>query len=237
MFKIVLDEVPPPQSIVPDLDPAFASIVSRAMARDVNQRFQSTAEVIQALEAWSQSGQSVALPTATQASAAGHLPSGARGSMASISDAGAPVVGQMTAGTWATSQPNAAPLAPKKSAVPAIAAALGMGMLLLGGGAYAAYALHNKAPAAAGTSAPAMHSAPLPLGATPPDAVPPAAVPPAVETTTPAESAAPAQSASQAAPPRPAVHSAVRRAMPAARPAAKPARAPLAKPGTPDFGY
>ena len=88
MFKIVLDVVPPPQSIVPDLDPAFASIVSKAMARDVSQRFQNTAELIAALDAWSQRGQSVAVPTAMQASASGHLPSGARGSMPSLSDVG-----------------------------------------------------------------------------------------------------------------------------------------------------
>jgi eukaryotic-like serine/threonine-protein kinase len=240
MFKIVLDEVPPPQSIVPDLDPAFASIVSRAMARDVNQRFQTTADVIQALEAWLQSGQSVALPTSVQASANGHLPSGARGSMASISDASAPAVGQMTAGTWATSQPGAAPLAPKKNAAPKIAAALGAFMLLLGGGAFAAYALQNKSATAAATSAPVVHSAPLPLAT----AVPPPVLAPAVETSAPAavasaapESAAPALSAPASAPARPAPHAAVRTTKPTARPAAKPARASQAKPGTPDFGY
>jgi len=244
MFKIVLDEVPPPQSIVPDLDPAFASIVSRAMARDVTQRFQNTAEVIQALDAWLQSGQSVALPTGMQASAAGHLPSGARGSLASISDASVPAVGQKTAGTWATSQPGAAPLAPKKNAAPKIAAALGLGMVLLGGGAYAAYALHNNSSAAA-TSAPLLHSAPLPLATaippTPPEveAIPSAAPPvlaPAVESAAPAvESAAPALSTAKIAPARPAARPAVR----AVKPAARPARAPLAKPkpGTPDFGY
>src|SRR4051812_6407521 len=109
MFKIVLDVVPPPQSIVSDLDPAFASIVSKAMAREVAHRFQSTAEVIDALEAWSQRGQSVALPTAAQAASEGHLPKAARGSMASLNDINVPVAGQKTAGTWATSQPGAAP--------------------------------------------------------------------------------------------------------------------------------
>ena len=40
MFKIVLADVPRPESFVPGLDPAFASLISKAMARDMNQRFQ-----------------------------------------------------------------------------------------------------------------------------------------------------------------------------------------------------
>ena len=208
MFKIVLDVVPPPQSIVPDLDPAFASIISKAMARDVSQRFQSTAELIQALEAWSQSGQSVALPTAMQASAEGHLPSGARGSLASISDASA-------AASWAKKppvlgrrlSPARAPVAPKKSAAPAIAAALGAVVLVLGGGAFAAYALHNKSLTAV-SSAAAANSAPQPL---PPSAQSSSAevrvVPSAVESAAPVlasatpvlASAAPAPSAAKVA--------------------------------------
>jgi len=242
MFKIVLDAVPPPQSIVPDLDPAFASIISKAMARDVAQRFQSTAELHHALEAWAQTGQSVAVPTGAQASAAAHLPSGARGSMASISDsdANAPAVGQKTAGTWATSQPGAAPLVPKKSASGAIAAALGVGVLVLGGGAYAAYTLHDKSPATASSTPAAATSAVQPAqiaaASAPPEArvAPSAAVPAAVvESAAPvAVSAAPAQSAPTPTVARPA---APIRAV--ARPAARPARAPATKPGTPDFGY
>src|SRR6187402_208690 len=42
MFKIVLEEVPPPETIVPDLDPAFSSIIARSMTRDLLQRFQTT---------------------------------------------------------------------------------------------------------------------------------------------------------------------------------------------------
>jgi len=65
MFKIVLADVPPPQSVVPDLDPAFASIVSKAMARELAQRFQSTTEVVRAIDAWLQTGQAVTLPPGT----------------------------------------------------------------------------------------------------------------------------------------------------------------------------
>ena len=80
MFKIVLADVPPPQSIVPDLDPAFASIISKSMARDLPHRFQSTAEVLRALDAWSQSGQAVTVPPTAGAAVSGHLPTGARAS-------------------------------------------------------------------------------------------------------------------------------------------------------------
>ena len=41
LFKIVLDDVPRPEVLQPDLDPAFASLISKAMARDVNQRFRT----------------------------------------------------------------------------------------------------------------------------------------------------------------------------------------------------
>jgi len=204
MFKIVLDVVPPPQSIVPDLDPAFASIVSKAMAREVAHRFQSTAEVIDALEAWSQRGQSVALPTAAQAASEGHLPKAARGSMASLNDINVPVAGQKTAGTWATSQPDATPVAPKKSAAPVLAAVLGAFVLILGGGAYAAYSLHDKSLAALG-SAGAVNSVVKPLP--PPEvrvvsSAPASAPVPAIESAAPVLSAAPAVSSAAPAVPR-----------------------------------
>jgi len=238
MFKIVLDEVPPPQSIVPDLDPAFASIVSKAMARDVTQRFQSTADVIQALDAWSSSGQSVALLTGTQASAAGHLPSGARGSMASMSDASAPAVGPKTAGSWATSQSGAVGITPKKSSAPAVAAVLCASALLLGGAAYGAWALHNKPTPAASSAAANFRpepSSPAAPKLTPEAPATPSAVPPAPETAAPVVSASPAISAppvaarAKTSPARPALPRAV-------KPAVKAARAG-AKAGTPDFGY
>src|SRR3954468_23041031 len=86
MFKIVLADVPPPQSIVPDLDPAFASIISKTMARDLSHRFQSTVEVIRAIDEWLQSGRSVTVPPTGEVAAKRHLPAGARGSLSSISD-------------------------------------------------------------------------------------------------------------------------------------------------------
>src|SRR3954463_6281088 len=86
MFKIVLSEVPPPETIVPDLDPAFSSIISRSMTRDLTQRFQTTTEFIHALDAWMQRGAAVSVPPPNDAAAAGLLPAnsaGARGKMGS----------------------------------------------------------------------------------------------------------------------------------------------------------
>ncbi|MBN2194466.1 MAG: serine/threonine protein kinase [Polyangiaceae bacterium] len=62
MFKIVLEEVPSPLTIVPDLDPAFVSIILKAMARDVNHRFQTAQEMATAIEAWMAQGAAVTVP-------------------------------------------------------------------------------------------------------------------------------------------------------------------------------
>ncbi|EYF08023.1 serine/threonine-protein kinase [Chondromyces apiculatus] len=52
LFKIVGDPAPPPQHYIPDIDPAFAALVQRAMARDVAHRYQTCAELKDALLAW-----------------------------------------------------------------------------------------------------------------------------------------------------------------------------------------
>jgi eukaryotic-like serine/threonine-protein kinase len=49
LFKIVLEVAPPPQTYAPDLDPDFAAIIQRAMARDPAQRFQNCAEFREAI--------------------------------------------------------------------------------------------------------------------------------------------------------------------------------------------
>ncbi|HEY5376667.1 MAG TPA: serine/threonine-protein kinase [Polyangiaceae bacterium] len=237
MFKIVLAEVPPPQSVVPDLDPAFASIISKTMARDVALRFQSTQDVILALDAWLHGGKAVTVPPMSEAASAGHLPEGARGATAS---AGASV--------------------PQKSAAPVIALVLGLGLLVVGGGAFAAYSLHKKSLAAA-SSATAAEAAARTVPTEAKTAQPP---PVAVQATAPkseAESApvpasaaalvAAPTAAAVAAVPAPGPHHAALHATAqgkpapaaAARPeAAKPELAekpaPAAKPANaPDFGY
>ncbi len=52
IFKIALESPPPPEQFVPTLDVGFSSIMRRAMAREPNERFQSAAELREALLAW-----------------------------------------------------------------------------------------------------------------------------------------------------------------------------------------
>jgi serine/threonine-protein kinase len=54
LFKIVLEPIPPLTKAVKDLDPAFAAIVAKAMARDPEERFQSAEEMQVALRNWLQ---------------------------------------------------------------------------------------------------------------------------------------------------------------------------------------
>jgi serine/threonine-protein kinase len=236
MFKIVLADVPTPQTLVPDLDPAFASIISKAMARDMNQRFQSTDEFISAIDGWSQRGTAVTVPPTADPAAAALIPAGARGA---LSSKGQGTQGAGTGGTWATSQPGEE-LPVKKGPTPALIAAVTVGMLLLGGAAAYAMLGGKKAteePVAAGSAPPppppsavdARPSAPL----TAPE-VTPAPVPPDSPTPTASASAAPSASAAIA----PKTTTKPVRPVAGAKPAAKPAPKPGAKPGsTPDFGY
>jgi serine/threonine-protein kinase len=242
MFKIVLADVPPPQSIVPDLDPAFASIISKAMARDVSHRFQSTQEVLAALDGWLQSGKSVTVPPAAEAAGAGHLPKGARGAMGSAADLGPAVTGsgQGTAGSWATSQHDAPP-PKKKSTAPLVAAVLGVGLVVLGGGAFAAFSWHKGG--AVSPSSAAAEQAPVAPAAvvsvvSEPAKVAPSAAPEVTVVSPPAQPSAIAQPSAPptatAAPARPAA----RHAAPAPKPAAAAAKPTGPKPaGAPDFGY
>ncbi|MBW2457478.1 MAG: serine/threonine protein kinase [Deltaproteobacteria bacterium] len=56
IFKIVLETPPPPETFVPDLDPAFGRIVRRAMAREPHGRFRTAAEFRDSLSLWLHTG-------------------------------------------------------------------------------------------------------------------------------------------------------------------------------------
>ncbi len=236
MFKIVLEDVPRPETLVPDLDPAFASLISKAMARDMNQRFQTTDEFIRALDGWMQRGAAVTVPPTADPAAAALLPAGAR---AALSSKGQVPQGAGTGGTWATSQPGDE-LPVKKGPSPALIAGVVVGMVLLGGaGAYAMLGgkKASEDPVAAGSAPP-----PAPPSAV--DARPAAPLPPPVEVTAapvdapPATSATAAPSASVAPDTSKATATKPVRPVAGPRPGAKPAPKPGAKPGsTPDFGY
>jgi serine/threonine-protein kinase len=245
MFKIVLADVPPPQSVVADLDPAFASIISKTMARDVAQRFQSTSDVIEALDAWQHSGRAVAPFAGGHAAPAGHLPQTALPGLASAPEL-RNVAGPATAGSWATSQSGTTTV--KKSAAPMIALVAFIILLLLGGAGVAAFLLHRQslAAASAASAAPppaAVPSASLEAKAAPgaPPAVP---VPPSPQTSIPAPTALP--SAASVVPASPAALHAAARTTPAqTRPTSDKPKAPTPssaranpKPASaPDFGY
>ncbi|MBN1605810.1 MAG: protein kinase [Polyangiaceae bacterium] len=64
MFQIVLSAPIPAEQIVPNLDPAFATIIGKAMARDPAHRFASCSSLIQALDAWVTHRTAVSVPPA-----------------------------------------------------------------------------------------------------------------------------------------------------------------------------
>jgi hypothetical protein len=251
MFKIVLSDVPTPETLVPDLDPAFASIVTKAMARDVNVRFQSTDDLINALDAWMERGASVSLPPPGEGRASQVLiPLDARGALQGVTNAGTgPALpratgisggtGIGTGGSWATSQTDEA--APKKkSGGGAVAAAL-VALVLLGGGA--AFALMGGKKAAAPAAAPPVAVAPPTTAAQQPEVVPVPAAPAPIVAPAPEPAAsvavaevdagaAPSATAALAVAPKPAVR-------PVGRPAPRPAAAkpPSKSGGATDFGY
>jgi len=202
MFKIVLSDVPPPETIVPDLDPAFSSIISKSMTRDLTQRFQTTGEFIQALDAWVQRGAAVSIPPPGDAASAGLLPAnsaGARtamGSQTNINRGGA-TPGPGTSGNWASSQHDVPPApAPKKSNAGLVAALGAIGILIMGGAAFAAYSvLGKKGDTAAAGSASSRPALPAAAAELKPDL---AATPPAQPVAQEPESA-PAQAAVAAA--------------------------------------
>ncbi len=65
LFKIFLNEVPPIASVAPDVDPAFGSLVMKALAKDPNDRFASSDEFVASLDAWARTGSGVHLPKPT----------------------------------------------------------------------------------------------------------------------------------------------------------------------------
>jgi serine/threonine-protein kinase len=247
LFKIVLSEPAPVLQLAPELDPAFATLIEKAMARDTGQRFQSAREFAAAVAAWEQHGTGVAVPPRAPAASLPEITgAGGAGLAASQSAPGTPVfaAGVQTSGNWAASQASV-PI--RRSKAP-LFVALGLGAaVVIGGGAFAASRLGGPATERA-SGAPAL----------------PAAVPAAVSvrpeasaSASPLESAAPAASASAAAPasatpappaaapatpkrpaqhPRPALHRTATKAQPKpARPSEPPA--PKATGTTPDFGY
>lgn len=64
LFKIVLESAPPVTAYVPFLDPQFAAIVEKAMAREASDRYQTAEELADAIVTWlRESGEGQKLPS------------------------------------------------------------------------------------------------------------------------------------------------------------------------------
>jgi serine/threonine-protein kinase len=256
MFQIVLSDVVPPQTVVPDLDPAFAAVILKSMTRDVSKRFQSAQEMIDALDAWAHGAGPISVPPGGDL---GDLLPNAQGSRERMLSAaglsspgtnpgfapGAPA--NPTPADWATSQADMK--LPTRSVAPLLAALGGLGILVVGGALALRFVLHKPEPSGAGAAAAASSLAD--------PGAPQASVPAPTNAVSAEPSAAPsAPSASASASPEPApaaptvrgplpgkVSSGAAASPAATRPTDKPAGKPApGKPAAPaggglDFGY
>jgi len=240
MFKIVLSDAKPLMEVVPDLDPRFAAIVAKAMARDVDQRYSTAAEMIEAFDAFALTFAGTGTGTFADVPVAASRELPPAHAMTSP--------GQATQGSFATSQqgvPGAT--TPGKRSGVGIAAAVAV--LIVVGGAFGAYkAFGGKPPAGAeGEHAPsstAVSAAPPPAQLaepTPKDAPTVAPTLPDTPAVEPSVAAAPSAAASPVPSAEPAAVAGRPRVV--ARPSAPKPPAPTgAKPATPakssrDFGY
>jgi eukaryotic-like serine/threonine-protein kinase len=159
LFKIVLSDAPSARQLAPHLDPAFEAIIGKAMARDVAQRYQTCEEFSEALRAF-QVSRGVSLADVT-----GPVPVPLMSAPAVSQPV--PRVGLSTAASWS----NTGMHVPKRSNAPLIAALLGGTLLVLGGGAFAAYkVMHGTEPGAAASAGPsaAIEAKSPPRAVTPP---------------------------------------------------------------------
>lgn len=175
IFKIVLETAPPPETLVPDLDPAFANLVKRSMAREASQRFQNAAEFQAAVVEWMQTGN---VPLFEES----HTTVG-RGAMGS--HAGAPA----TPAPWAQTDAGDV-VVPKRSNAGLIGGIAAAAVVVLAGGGFLAMKMGGDKGAAA---APAATSAE-------PESPPAVTAAPAASVTAPTPIVAPASAAPTAAP-------------------------------------
>jgi serine/threonine-protein kinase len=209
MFKIVLSDPTPLTQVIPDIAPAFAALVSKAMAREAAQRFGSAEEMIRALDELGVRG---------GADAARALPGYEVRPEPRAGLVATP--GASTQGSFATSQQGLPPAKSNKSLVGVVAVAA---VLVLGGGALAALKL---------TSGKKTEPDPAPTAAATAPATPAAAAaPPPAHTVEPAPSSEPAPaSAAPAKPSAPAATTApATTASPAAAAPTTPVKAATAK--------
>jgi len=235
LFKIVLADPRPLSQIVPGIDSAFASIVSKAMAREPSQRFQTAAEFIAALDGWAHEGKAVVVPQ----------PIDPRASViAALEGRDLPTQAtQPTGNTWAHTNPGQPSLPPAAAPRVALFAVLGVSVVLL---LLAGSAIAWKVTSGESSAAPATAAASSPTVADSATAAPPAASasPTPIQPSATAAVATPTASAAEDTkapiPVRTAATPVIKDKVPAATAtASKSPPAKTAKPATktPDFGY
>jgi hypothetical protein len=148
----VLETARPVEQVVPGIDPSFAAIVNKSMARDPAHRFQNAREFQQVLEQWA-AGAGPQFAAALNASA--QAPTAARAPMPSASGTGQypAAVPAQTSGNWAATG-GVGPVAIPKKSHTGLFVALGiMATVVLGGGGIAAFALSKGKDEAAAAAA------------------------------------------------------------------------------------
>ena len=210
IMKIAFEEPERPEVLNADVDPAFGSIIAKAMARVPEERFQTAVAMREAIERWVQSGAKVSVPPSAGLQ------------LSSQALPAAPAMPQFsgTAGTWAAaSSPGVAP--PKKG-LGLVLGLAGVGVLAIGG---VATALVMRSANTAPPAPAAEVSAPATLEPQAPTAAAPTASAPAAEASAAPEAPA-TSSAEPAASQKPTAEKPSKTA--AASPTAKPTAAPAA---------
>ena len=155
LFKIVLEEPRPVQQLAPEIDPGFAAIINKAMARDPSARFQTAKDFQLALEHWANNA-GPDLANALRVAASPPRPGSiADGTGQFARQTPNPALGTGTPGAWSNTGGVTAQLqaAPKKSNAGLFAVLGVVAVLVVGGGAAAMHAL-SKAPPSAAAAAP-----------------------------------------------------------------------------------
>lgn len=139
LFKIVLESPPPVEQVAPGLDLEFAAIISKAMAREPDERFPTAQEFQAALRAW---GQARGL-SATAAAPLAAAPVGAA----------TPPVDMGTKAAWANTQGDAGTALPVKKKTGLLIAAAVVGAVVVVGGLATAFKFAGDSKQAAAQAA------------------------------------------------------------------------------------
>ncbi len=235
MFKIVLSDMPSLEEAVPGIDPGFAAIVKRAMARDGSYRYQTAKEFIAAIDEWQPQAKTAVNGTPARVSEAMAPTQRAPNELAPAAASAA------TNLDWAASQADVAGLPPKKPAF-VLYGAVAAGLLAVAGIGFALSGSNEEAQAGAAQPDVIANTAP----GQPPEAKPPEAKPPEAKPIEPVEASKPATSTTPVTTPVTTSKPVVAASKPATstpkpatstpKPTTPATTKPKPKPGT-DFGY